>query len=797
MEFIQNDAMMTRCNILYVIVCLMMPLWAVGQEGKTPKQGPKSYEEFFKEGMKRLDAVFPVYELDDKYYMEIPNEHIGRDVYIAGQMLKGIGVRGSGLESAGVVHFERGPKDKLYMYSDYDACRVSDERQPELANILHDETLMPIEAVYPIVAWGKDSVGVIFEITSLIKGNGSWYRLSDEGTSAALNKNAQSGGGEMILVDGMSKQANGVKFMLTWIVDQNVAGIECHIDLLPERKMRMRYADKRIGYETLNYYDFGCNPYGIKKKTIITKWNLEPKDMNRYAKGILTEPKEPIVFYLDNCFPKELVKYAEAGVLEWQKAFEQAGFKNAIQVKVARNEDELTSAKAVITYSVNAGSNSASFERDIRTGEIIAGRININHVTLGGYLDTYFVRCGVLDSRVAKDMYDPHVAGMIIRMFVTQNVGYVLGLLPNNAGSYAYTPAQLRDRGFVRRNGFSASVLDDASYNFLAQPEDKMTTDELICWRLGVYDRWAIEWGYRVFPGSENADTDKALLKKLADKRLADAKLFFSERKGYDPRALTSDLSSDKLEAARLGLRNTRLFIENLDKLSMSQDKLDDGWNMYLEGGRSALGTMYQNLVYKVMENIGGCMEEKDGMEFPSKELQRESLDFLGETAMAAPAAWEYDPILTREFGVGSRETHFGLQEILFSYLMSPKVVENLELFAQLKGEQAYSPVEFWKDMKRIVFKNFDANVRLSDYECHVENIFINCFMDLMVKNMVLNGSNRLSTYGSNMIYWINDVLEHVGMLAEQHKDQDMRDHYRVLKQRILMDMALVTTTAK
>ena len=96
-----------------------------------------------------------------------------------------------------------------------------------------------------------------------------------------------------------------MKFTLTWIVDQNVAGIECHVDLLPERRMRVRYADERVGYETLDYYDFGSNPYGIKKRTIIAKWNLEPKDMNRYVKGILTEPKEPIVFYLDNCFPKE------------------------------------------------------------------------------------------------------------------------------------------------------------------------------------------------------------------------------------------------------------------------------------------------------------------------------------------------------------------------------------------------------------------------------------------------------------------------------------------------------------
>ena len=81
------------------------------------------------------------------------------------------------------------------------------------------------------------------------------------------------------------------------------------------------------------------------------------------------------------------------------------------------------------------------FERDIRTGEILACNVNLNHVTLGGDLDTYFARCGAVDPRMAKNIYDPHVAGAIVRMFVARQVGFALGLLPNAAGSYAYTPS--------------------------------------------------------------------------------------------------------------------------------------------------------------------------------------------------------------------------------------------------------------------------------------------------------------------------------------------------------------------
>jgi len=763
----------------------------VGQE----KKGPMPFDEFFKDGMKCVEATFPVYESDDKYWMEIPEKYLGRDLFITGQMVKGIGVRGSGLESAGVVNFQKGPQDKLYMYCEFGGVRGTGQ-QPEVDRILKEETLLPVDAVYPIVAWGKDSSGVIIEVTNLIKGTGNWYRLSDEGTSAAVKGNKSSGGGEMIFVNEVLKKSHGVKFVLTWIVDQNVAGIECHVDALPERRMRMRYADERVGYETLDYYDFGHNPYGVKKRTIITKWNLEPKDLNRYARGILTEPKEPIVFYLDNCFPKELKKYAKEGVLEWQSAFEKAGFKNAIQVKEARDEDELTSAKAVISYSINAGSNSTSFERDIRTGEILACKVNLNHVTLKGFLETYFARCGAVDSRVMRDVFDPSIAGAIVRMFVARQVGFALGLLPNAAGSYAYTPSQLRDRNFVKRNGFSASILDDCSYNFIAQPEDKMTTDELVC-RVGAYDRWAIEWGYRVFPGNKEVDEDKRTLKKLADKRLADGALLYMKNTSYDLRALPSDLSSDKIEAARLGIRNTERFIKNLNRLSSTEDLKNNNWETYMTGGQNALGMLYQNLVYKVMENLGSRMKSERGETFASKELQRQTMEFLAENVFAEPQEWMYDEVLMREFGLGPKAMRFSLQEIVFNYMLNPKVIENMERATRVEGDKAYSPSDYWEDIRRFVFKDFDKNVSLSEYECHVENMFIMCFMDLMVKHAVLSTANKLTTYGANMIAWLNDIHEQAEVLSKLHAEQAVRDHYRAMMYRIERDLKVVASATK
>ena len=262
----------------------------------------------------------------------------------------------------------------------------------------------------------------------------------------------------------------------------------------------------------------------------------------------------------------------------------------------------------------------------------------------------------------------------------------------------------------MKKHGFSASILDDCSYNFIAQPEDKMTTDELMC-RVGTYDRWAIEWGYRIFPNSKDVESDKKLLKNLADKRLENKTLLYMKNTSCDLRALPSDLSSDKIEAARLGIRNMERFIKNLDKLSATEDLKANSWQTYMTGGQNALGMLYQNLVYKVMENLGSRMQLERDEVFASKGLQKQTMEFLAENVFAEPQKWMYDEVLAKEFGVGPKTIRFNLQEIVFSYLLNPKVIENMERATRMEGDKAYSLIDYWGDIRRLIFKDFSKDV--------------------------------------------------------------------------------------
>ena len=314
---------------------------------------------------------------------------------------------------------------------------------------------------------------------------------------------------------------------------------------------------------------------------------------------------------------------------------------------------------------------------------------------------------------------------------------------------------------------------------------------------MGTYDRWAIEWGYRIFPNSKDVESDKKLLKNLADKRLADKTLLYMKNTSYDLRALPSDLSSDKIEAARLGIRNMERFIKNLDKLSATEDLKANSWQTYMTGGQNALGMLYQNLVYKVMENLGSRMQLEQDEVFASKELQKQTMEFLAENVFAEPQEWMYDEVLAKEFGVGPKAIRFNLQEIIFNYLLNPKVIENMERANRMEGDKAYSLIDYWGDIRRLIFKDFSKDVVLSEYECHVENIFILTFMDLMVKHMVLSNNNKLTTYGASMIAWINDIHKQAKLLSVQHVNQMVRDHYRVMMYRIEQDMKLIASVTK
>jgi hypothetical protein len=153
---------------------------------------------------------------------------------------------------------------------------------------------------------------------------------------------------------------------------------------LPEKPMRPRIMDERVGYFTATHRDFDADPQGVEMVSYATRWCLEPKpeDVVRYLKGELVEPQKPIVFYINPATPKKWVPYLIQGVNDWQKAFEQVGFKNAIYAREAPTKEEdstwsLDDARhAAIIYRPSVISNAMGPSvTDPRSGEIIESHV--------------------------------------------------------------------------------------------------------------------------------------------------------------------------------------------------------------------------------------------------------------------------------------------------------------------------------------------------------------------------------------------------------------------------------------
>ncbi|MFR4037083.1 MAG: zinc-dependent metalloprotease [Butyricimonas faecalis] len=332
--------------------------------------------------------------------------------------------------------------------------------------------------------------------------------------------------------------------------------------LLPEKPMKQRVFDERVGY-------FAFLLEGMVKRTdlmdrtmMATRWRLEPKpeDMEKYLRGELVEPVKPIVFYIDRATPKFLVPYFIKAVNVWQGAFEKAGFKNAIYGKLAPTPEEDPDygegdiRYPLVSYKASPIPNAyGPMVFDPRSGEIITSHIAIFHSVLELIQRWYFVMCGAVDPRAREYPLSQEVMGELAATVLTHEVGHTLGLRHHFMGSTAYPVDSLRSKTFIRQHGLGTSIMDYQRFNYVAQPGDGLEPQDLLP-RIGIYDEFAIEWGYRYFPEASDLKRDNEKLRAWVDEKRYDPKMVYIEETTYgDPRVQSEDSGDDVIKANRLG----------------------------------------------------------------------------------------------------------------------------------------------------------------------------------------------------------------------------------------------------
>ncbi len=719
------------------------PAAAGAKKEDDKKKSPiKPYKEIITDKAVSDDGVFTVHKVDDKYYFEIPDSVLKKEFLLVTRLTKAAAGMRSGMSGyAGdqigqqVVAFEKGPKDKILLRSisfvDYAKDSTSD-----MYNSVTRNNVQSIIKSFDVKTYGVNKKTTVIEVTDVLNADTELTSFSvwakDAFRVGAFQK-------DMSFVNFVKSYPTNIEINTTKtfartlgklspemakdapkISGNYTVEVNSSFVLLPENKMQARYFDPRVGYFAVGYTDFDLDPQGVKKVSLVKRWRLEPKpqDLEKYKKGELVEPAKPIVFYIDPATPKKWVPYLIQGVNDWQKAFEKAGFKNAIIAKVPdlkTNPDwSLEDARfsAIVYKPSDVPNASGPSISDPRTGEILESHINWYHNVMLLLRNWYFVQASPNDPRARMVDFDDKLMGELIRFVSSHEVGHTLGLRHNYGSSSTVPVEKLRDKKWVEKNGHTPSIMDYARFNYVAQPEDNIS-DAGIMPRIGDYDDWAIEWGYRRFNEYKSPEAEKEFLNKWVIKNLKNDRLWFgTETNPFDPRSQSEQVGDNAMIASTYGIKNLKRIVDNLEKWTEKPNEDYDN-----------LGMMYDQVVTQlkrysghVSKYIGGEMEtpknvEQSGAVYEpvTKKDQKEAMKFLDENIFTTPN-WLIKKEIFEKTGKTPAGTVSDVQNGVLSRILSPMVLQKM---AQMEtvDPKTYTLIELFSDLNTSIIRKDNPDV--------------------------------------------------------------------------------------
>jgi hypothetical protein len=695
--------------------------------------GPKPYHEVITAETKTQRGLFTIHFLKDRYYFEIPDSLLGRDILIVNRISKAaaedraqmMGYAGDEIGND-VIRFERGPSNRVFLKSVSFGERSQDSSETGMYRSVLNSSLQPIVAAFDIKAFapagemgaggaagdgaaaGGSAAGaghggaVVIDVTDYLNSDNEVFYFQPRAKSA-LSIGAQQNDRSYInkirsfpmnieieTVKTYSKAAGAAppgfapapasSIPLTFELNSSMV-------LLPAVPMKARYADSRVGYFSANYTDFDADPQGVKRLGVITRWRLEPReeDVEKYKRGELVEPKNPIVYYLDPATPKQWVPFLIQGVNDWQKAFEQAGFKNAIFAREAPVDSNWSIDDArhnVIVYKPSDIPNASGPNvHDPRSGEIMETHVNWYHNVMRLVHDWYMLQAGAVDPRARTMKFDDSLMGQLIRFVSSHEIGHTLGLLHNFGSSSTVPVEKLRDKAWVEAHGHTPSIMDYARFNYVAQPEDNISEKGLFP-RIGDYDRWAIEWGYKWMPQYPTAAAEAPFLNKLIiDSVGRNKRLWFgTEQDYYDPRSQNEDLGDDAVLASSYGIKNLQRILPNL--LEWTREP-NEGYNNALSLYVQLIGQFNQYMAH-VAKNIGGSYSTPKSVEEPGAvyepvpyEKQKAAMNFFSKYLFATPSWLVNEPLISRT-NIDMISYVKGAQDRVLHRILGPEIVYKL-----------------------------------------------------------------------------------------------------------------------
>lgn len=705
------------------------------QGGQGQQRRPRPYAQVITDKAVTDAGGITVHRVDDRWFFEVPDSLLRRDFLFVSR-IAGVPANFTGFLSAGtaveerVVRWER-IGDRLVLRA-LSFGAYADDSLP-IARSVASNNVGAILGSFPVQAYGADSTTAVIDVTDFFSGDTPGI----SGLDAAQRRQYQ-----VRRLDPARSFINTVRsFPLNIEVrhtetfeaaeppsDQGTGSITLEmrqsIVLLPREPMRPRYADQRVGFFTVERVNYGLDEQKAATQEFIRRWRLEPKDPAAYARGELVEPVKPIVYYIDPATPVKWRRYVKDGVENWQKVFEKAGFKNAILARDPPSPaedpdwDPEDIRYSVVRWAASLVRNAVGpSTADPRTGEIIESDITWYHNHMRSYRNRLLIETGAANPPARTLEIPEELMGETMREVITHEVGHALGLPHNMVASSSFPVDSLRKPSFASNFGVSATIMDYARQNYIAQPGDGLAPKDFIR-RLGPFDDFVINWGYRVLPQARTPEDERPILARWYEQQTGPMPYRYVPQQfgSIDPRAQTEDLGDDPVRASGYAIANLQRVVPNLVAwTTRPAENYDDLAELYSE--TLAMWSLYMGHVVTIIGGIDidfKTADQQGAVYTPvPKARQKAALRFLTDQVFHTPRWLTPDDVASRVGPLAANASLTGRQSAVVTQLLDTRRLARLSELAARPG--SYGLDEYLDDVRQALFgvsPNPDAGQR-------------------------------------------------------------------------------------